>query len=53
MKEYLWWLYGYGDKQEMQRHYKQNADRYDTFLVWFSENGMSFEKPLCLGLGCP
>ena len=52
-KEYLWWLYGYGDKQEMQRHYKQNADRYDTFLVWFSENGMSFEKPLCLGLGCP
>lgn len=52
LKEYLWWLYGYGDKAEMSRYYKKNGDRYDTFLVWFSENGMSFEQPLCLGLGC-
>ena len=53
LKEYLWWLYGYGDKSEMSRYYKKNGDRYDTFLVWFGENGMPFESPLCLGLGCP
>jgi|GEM_PF-458250 len=53
LKDYLWWLYGYGDKNEMQRYYAKNGDRYDTFLVWFSENGMRFDSPLCLGLGCP
>ena len=53
LKEYLWWLYGYGDKSEMSQYYKKNGDRYDTFLVWFGENGMRFQAPLCLGLGCP
>ncbi|MCX6139846.1 MAG: hypothetical protein NTX15_03295 [Candidatus Kapabacteria bacterium] len=53
LKEYLWWLYGYGDKREMNRYFASSGDRYDTFLVWFGEHGMHFERPLCLGLGCP
>lgn len=53
LKDYLWWLYAYGDKVEMNRFFRKNEQRYDTFLVWFGENGMSFRKPLCVGYRCP
>ncbi len=52
LKEYLWWLYSYGDPREMNAYFKRNEERYDVFLVWFSENQLAFDKPLCLGLGC-
>jgi tetratricopeptide (TPR) repeat protein len=52
LKEYLWWLYSYGDIREMNAYFKKNEERYDVFLVWFGENQLSFDKPLCLGLGC-
>ena len=53
LKDYLWWLYAYGDKTEMNRFFRKNEQRYDTFLVWFGENGMVFRKPLCVGYRCP
>ncbi|MFN6136637.1 MAG: tetratricopeptide repeat protein [Bacteroidota bacterium] len=53
LKDYLWWLYAYGDKREMNLYFRKNADRYDTFLVWFAENSLLFDKPKCVGLGCP
>ncbi len=53
IREYLWWLYSYGDVKEMNKYFKTNENRYDTFLTWFSDNGMPITKPLCLGLGCP
>lgn len=53
LKDYLWWLYAYGDKVEMNRFFRRNEQRYDTFLVWFGENGLSFGKPLCIGYRCP
>jgi tetratricopeptide (TPR) repeat protein len=52
LKEYLWWLYSYGDKVEMNRYFRKNEERYDTFLVWFSEHGLDMSQPLCVGLGC-
>lgn len=52
-KEYLWWLYSYGNPREMNQYFRKNDDRYDGFLVWFSENGLAFDHPLCVGLGCP
>ncbi|HRK04250.1 MAG TPA: tetratricopeptide repeat protein [Chlorobiota bacterium] len=52
-KEYLRWLYSWGDKKEMNDWFLKNERRYDTFLAWFTTNGMKFDKPLCLGLGCP
>lgn len=52
LKEYLWWLYAYGDKAEMNRYFRKNEQRYDTFLVWFSEHPLDLSKPLCVGLGC-
>ncbi len=52
-KEYLWWLYSYGSPREMNQYFRKNEDRYDGFLVWFSENGLAFDHPLCVGLGCP
>jgi tetratricopeptide (TPR) repeat protein len=52
-KEYLWWLYSYGNPREMNQYFRKNEDRYDSFLVWFSENGLAFDQPLCIGLGCP
>lgn len=52
LKEYLWWLYSYGDVREMNAYFKKNEERYDIFLVWFGENQLAFDKPLCLGLEC-
>jgi tetratricopeptide (TPR) repeat protein len=52
-KDYLWWLYSYGDKREMNLYFRKNEDRYDTFLVWFAENSLRFDRPMCVGLGCP
>jgi len=53
IKEYLWWLYSYGDPREMNAYFRKNEERYDIFLVWFGENQLAFERPLCIGLGCP
>lgn len=53
LKEYLWWLYSYGDPREMNAYFRKNEERYDIFLVWFGENQLAFERPLCIGLGCP
>lgn len=53
LKDYLWWLYSYGNQAEMNRYFRKNEDRYDTFLVWFSDNGLAFDHPMCVGLGCP
>jgi tetratricopeptide (TPR) repeat protein len=52
-KDYLWWLFAYGDSREMNIYFRKNADRYDTFLVWFAENSLHFDTPKCVGLGCP
>lgn len=52
LKEYLWWLYSYGDKREMNEYFKANEDRYDNFLGWFGKNSPSFRAPLCIDLRC-
>ena len=52
LKEYLWWVYSYGDKREMNEYFKANEEKYDTFLGWFGQNSPSFKEPLCLDLRC-
>lgn len=53
IKEYFYWLYSYGDKRAMNEYFRSNEHRYDTFLAWFGDNQMPFDKPLCLELSCP
>lgn len=53
INEYFWWLYSWGDKQEMNDYFVRNEQRYDTFLAWFGERAVDFSKPICVGLGCP
>jgi len=53
LKEYLWWLNSYGNVREMNDYFRKNEDRYETFLAWYSDNQLPFDKPLCIGLGCP
>lgn len=53
LKEYLWWLYAYGDKLEMNAYFRREEQRYDTFLGWFGQRSMDFQSALCLGIGCP
>lgn len=50
LKEYLWWLYSYGDVRQMNVYFKANEQRYDTFLAWFMDQSMDFSKPLHIGL---
>ncbi|MDZ4746628.1 MAG: tetratricopeptide repeat protein [bacterium] len=52
LKEYLWWVYSYGDKKEMNEYFKANEDRYDNFLGWYGQNSPSFKNPLCIDLRC-
>ncbi len=52
LKEYLWWVFSYGDKREMNEYFKANEEKYDTFLAWFGQNSPSFTEPLCLDLRC-
>lgn len=52
LREYLWWLYSYGDKVEMNAYFKANETKYDTFLGWFGKNSPSFDEPLCIDLHC-
>lgn len=53
INEYLWWLSSYGNTDDMKKYYKENEQRYDTFLGWFGEHSISFEKQLCVGYHCP
>lgn len=53
LKEYLWWLYSYGNKKEMNDYYKSNEHRYDTFLGWFGLHSMDVKTPKCVGYKCP
>jgi len=53
LDEYFWWLFGHGDLDEMRQHYRENANRYDTFLAYFGTTpGLDFSTPLCVGIGC-
>lgn len=53
LTEYLWWLYSYGDTKEMNTYYRENEQRYDTFLGWFGEHPLDITHPVCLGYLCP
>lgn len=53
LTEYLWWLSSYGNTDEMRAYYRENEQRYDTFLGWFGEHSMDFSKPVCVGYHCP
>lgn len=53
IREYLYWLYSYGDVKRMNDYFKANEQRYDTFLAWFGQNQMSFQSAVCLDLDCP
>lgn len=52
LREYLWWLHGFGDMKEMQKYFASNEARYDTFFGWLMKNPFPFSRPLCLGLQC-
>lgn len=52
LDEYLWWLYAYGDKREMNAYFRKNEGRYDTFLGWFMSNGMDLTAAPCVGYRC-
>lgn len=51
--EYFHWLYAYGDRKAMNDYFRKHEHRYDTFLAWFGQNALPFDKPVCLGLSCP
>lgn len=53
IREYLYWLYSYGDVKRMNDYFKANEQRYDTFLAWFGQNQMSFDNPICVEIDCP
>lgn len=53
IKEYLYWLYSYGDKRAMNDYFRTNEHRYDTFLAWFGNTQMPFDTPRCIELSCP
>lgn len=51
--EYLWWIYAFGNPDELAVHYKKDAERYDTMLAYLSAKpGLNFKKPICVGIGC-
>lgn len=52
LEEYLWWLYAYGDKKEMNGYFRKNEGRYDTFLGWFMSNSMDLSIAPCVGYRC-
>jgi len=52
IREYLYWLFSYGDVKRMNDYFKANEHRYDTFLAWFGQNQMSFDSPVCLEIDC-
>jgi hypothetical protein len=52
IKEYLYWLNGFGDKRAMTQYYTKNDQRYDTFLAWFGQNIITTDKPLCIDIDC-
>lgn len=53
IREYLYWLFSFGDVKAMNEYFKKSEQRYDTFLAWFGQNMMSFSQPLCLEIRCP
>lgn len=52
LREYLWWVLGHGDLNEMRNYFVANEARYDTFFGWLTENPFPTDHPLCLGLHC-
>ncbi len=53
LDEYLWWIYAFGDPEELAEHYRADAERYDTMLGYLSAKpGLDFTKPQCVGIGC-
>lgn len=52
LTEYLWWLYSYGNVADTKRYYKENEQRYDTFLGWFGEHQLDISRPVCLSYHC-
>lgn len=52
LTEYLYWLYSYGNIQEMRDYFRQHEQRYDTFLAWFGDRSIPVDRPLCLEDDC-
>jgi tetratricopeptide (TPR) repeat protein len=52
LREYLWWVLGHGNLEEMRKYFEKNEARYDTFFGWLTNNHFPVDHPLCLGLHC-
>lgn len=50
LSEYLHFMFSYGDTDEMTIYYKQNSERYDNFLAWFTTNTISIDSTSLFGM---